>query len=320
MSKKISRRDFLKTGTGTIAALGTAATSFSLFDGILNAQTSPRSTVVIAHDPQAIDNRNQCNADIVSRMLNRSLMALTTQTTPAQAWTTLGLSPNDVVAIKVNCNTWTVKLTPHNELVNALCQSLGLVIPLNNIIFYERTTSDLISGGFTSNRGKTGVRYFGNDQANGYDEKQRLTRIVTDLATKIINLASLKCIEGDLVASLFFKNHIGTLPDEDMPKCHGNPDFLAEVNSRPAIAQKTLLNLCDALRGTYRRGVPWYPAALVMGKDPVASEYAAFELINKKRQQEKIAPLEVPEHLLLAQNKYKLGNCTPSRIQILELK
>ena len=38
----------------------------------------------------------------------------------------------------------------------------------------------------------SGIRYFGNDDGGGYHSRQRLTRIVTDTATKIINLASLK--------------------------------------------------------------------------------------------------------------------------------
>lgn len=317
-SKKFNRRDFIKTGTGAIAAVSAVAGSLPLLDGKLNA-AGKKTPVVVAHNPKAIDNRNRCNAAEVTSMVDRSLKALTGQNTPADAWGALGLKKNDIVAVKVNCNTWTIKLSPHMELVNALIKSLNTVIPENNIIFYERTTRDLESGGFRYYKGDKQVRYFGNNDGGGYDSKQRLTRIVTDTATKVINLASLKCVEGSFGASLFFKNHIGTLPDSDMSKCHGDQDFLVEVCSRPAIAQKTLLNICDALRGTYRRGVPFYGASIVMGQDTVAAEYAAFDVINQKRKKENISTLDLPPSFRIAQNKYKLGTCTPSKMKIIRI-
>ena len=319
MSRKLTRRAFIKSSTQTIAAWGAAAGSFSFLTGALAGAAPGKSRVITAQNPQAISQRNVCNQKEVTALFDKALLALTGATDSAHAWAALGLVPNDVVAVKVNCNTWTIDLSPHQELVQALCQSLNSVIALNRIIIYERSTSDLEEGGFKADKTGTGVRFFGNDDGGGYHPQQRLTRIITDTASKIINLASLKCIEGDLVASLFLKNHIGSLMDSDMPKCHGNPDFLAEVSSRPSIKQKTLLNLCDGLRGTYRRGVPWYWAGIIMGKDPVASEYAAIQVMNEKRRIENISLLEIPEHLRIAENKYKLGTWNPSKIEILKI-
>jgi hypothetical protein len=196
---------------------------------------------------------------------------------------------------------------------------MGVVIPLNNIIIYERTSGDLEEGGFKRNTSNTGVRYFGADEGGGFDPKQHLTRIITDTCTKIVNLASLKCVESDMVASIFFKNHIGSLVQEDMPKCHSDQDFIAEVSSRPAIKNKTILNLCDGLRGTYERGVPWYWKGIVLSKDAVAGEAAAIGVMNEKRKLEGEDPLDLPESLRIADKKYKLGNSDQKRIDVVQL-
>ncbi len=319
MSEKLSRRDFIKSGSKTIAALAAVTGSLPLLGESLTASVSRKSKVVVARNPLAVNSRNVCNPKEVDGMFARSLFALTGKSSHAQAWAALGLTAGDVVAVKVNCNTWTIHLSPHLELVDALCKSLNSVIPLNQIIFYERNTRELESGGFKRNTTKHGVRYFGNDEGGGYDSRERLTHIITGTATKIINLASLKCVEGGFTASLFLKNHIGSLRDADMPKCHGDLDFLAEVNSRPSIKNKTMLNLCDGLRGTYRRGVPWYWAGIVMGADPVAAEYTAIQVMNQKRTKEGLSPFKTPEHLRLAEKKYHLGICNPSGINVLRL-
>lgn len=318
MSKKITRRAFIKSGAQTIAALGAVAGSFSFLTKTLTGAAPAKSRVILSQNPQAINQRNQCNQEEVTALFNKALLALTGAAGPALAWAALGLVPNDVVAVKVNCNNWTLDLRPHQELVKALCQSLNSVIALNRIIIYERCNSDLVDGGFTINKTGTGVRCFGNDDGGGYHPQERLTRIITDTASKIINMASLKCVEREFGASLFFKNHIGSLMDKDMSKCHGDPDFLAEVNARPSIKNKTILNLCDGLRGTYRRGVPWYWAGVIMGKDPVTSEYAAIEVMNEKRRNENISPLEIPDHLRIAEKKYQLGTWNPTKIEIVK--
>ncbi|MCP4147603.1 MAG: DUF362 domain-containing protein [bacterium] len=317
MSEKQTRRDFLKAGAKTLAAFGAAAGSLPIPGWGKGASGAASATVVTAQRDGAINNRNRCDIKEVTSMFNQSLAALTGKKDAAAAWASLGLNAQDTVAIKVNCCTWTIQLSPHQELLQALCESMKSVIPLNRMIVYDRATSALENGGLKSNTSATGVKCFGNNNGDGYHAQQNLTRIITDTATKVINLASLKCVEGAFVASLFMKNHIGSLRDGDMSKCHGNPFFLAEVNARPAIKDKTILNLCDGLRGTYKRGVPWYWGGIIMGKDPVASEYTALRLLNKKRRQEGLSTLDIPRHLEIAENKYKLGTCNPRKVKIL---
>jgi hypothetical protein len=274
-----------------------------------------KSKVVLARNPGAINERNQADSKETTRLFDMALLALTTQKTAAASWKALGLNAADVVAIKINCNTWTIGLSPHPELVTALCRSLQTVIPANNIIVYDNDSAALKESNFASNRSNAGVRYTGTDQGDGFDATEQLTKIVTNTATKIINLASLKCAEGDLVASLLLKNHIGSLLPEDMPKCHKDQDFLAGVCARPSIKNKTILNIVTGLRGTYRRGVPWYWGGIILGTDPLAVETTALGVMNEKRALEKVAPLPIPEYLKIAEKKYNLGTIDPAAIE-----
>ena len=277
-----------------------------------------RSKVVLARNPGAINERNQADSKETARLFDRALLAVTAQKTAAASWKALGLSPKDIVAIKINCNTWTIGLSPHPELVAALCSSLQTIIPANQIIVYDNDSAALKESNFVINRSGNGVRYTGTE-GDGFDATERLTKIVTNTATKIINLASLKCAEADLVASLLLKNHIGSLIPEDMPKCHNNPDFLAGVCARPSIKNKTILNIVSGLRGTYRRGVPWYWAGIIMGIDPLAVDATAIGVMNEKRALEKVDPLPIPEYLKIAEKKYNLGTTDAAKIEQIKI-
>jgi hypothetical protein len=105
-----------------------------------------------------------------------------------------------------------------------------------------------------------------------------------------------------------------------MPKCHGDHDFLAGVGARPAIRDKTVLNMVSGLRATYRRGVPWYWAGIVLGRDPLAVETAAIGVINAKRKAEGLAALPLPRYLAVAEQKYKLGTCDMARMETVKVE
>ncbi len=279
---------------------------------------SGKSRVVLARNAKAINERNEADAKETARLFDQALLATTRQKTASDSWKTLGLRPDDVVAIKINSDNWTIGLRPHAELVTALCLSLQSVIPASHIIVYDNISENMKEGNFAVNGSGSGVRYTGTDQ-DGFAAEERLTKIITATATKIINLASLKCVDGDLLVSLLLKNHIGSLVPEDMPKCHNDPDFLAGVCARPSIRNKTILNIVNGLRGSYRRGVPWYWGGIIMGTDPLATEMAALEVINEKRVLEKVASLPMPEHLKIAEKKYGLGTTDPAKIEQIKL-
>ena len=123
-------------------------------------------------------------------------------------------------------------------------------------------------------------------------------------------------VGGDFVGSLCLKNHIGSLMTSDMPRCHGNTRFITEVCARPSIRDKTVLAMCDGLRGNYKRGVPWFWHGIIMSRDPVAAEYTALQTINEKLKAENEQPNALPSYVKLAESEYKLGTCDPAKILI----
>jgi hypothetical protein len=283
-------------------------------------QSQLKSKVVTVTSARVINSRNQVDLAEAKAMLAGGLEALTGKRGAKDAWAALGLKPADVVGIKINCNNWTITLSPPAELLLALTDSLATVVPANNIIVYEAYIADLESSGFKGNSSRSGVRFMGCNEGAGFDDQERLSRIATSTCTKLINFASLKCVEQGRGASLFFKNHIGSLVEKDMPKCHGNMDFLASTLAKPSLKNKTVLNICNGLRGTYKQGVPWYWAGLIMGQDPVAAEWVGYQVINEKREQEKMAALPLPEYLKIAESKYGLGSCTPGHVDWVKLE
>ncbi|HOW45251.1 MAG TPA: DUF362 domain-containing protein [Candidatus Aminicenantes bacterium] len=278
-----------------------------------------KTRVVLARNPKAIDGRDQCNAAEAARLFDRALSTLTDTASAAEAWKTLGVVPGDTVAIKVNCNNWTISLSPKPELVAALCRSLQAVVPAARIIVYDNDAGALRAAGIVENR-LAGARVM-STAGGGFDEGQRLANLLVRDATKVINLASMKTVdEKDLIVSLLLKNHIGSLVPADMPKCHGDHDFLAGVCARPAIRGRTVLNMVSGLRASYRRGVPWYWGGIVLGRDPLAVETAAIGVINEKRKVAGLGALPLPRYLAIAAEKYKLGTCDPARIETVKLE
>lgn len=304
------RREFFRR----VGAFGLGAASLPLAtESDAEAAPGGRSRVAVVTNQKAVSNRNVVDRGEARRMIDRALQIVTGKTVAKDAWAALGVTGADVVGIKVNCNTWTFLLHTHPELVYALCDSLSAVVPANNLIIYERYSSELSRSGYTVNTGARGVRCFGNDDGPGF--RGEVTRIVTDLCTKIINVPTLKGVEGDFAGSLFLKNHIGSIPVEHMTNCHGNADYCTEVCSRASIRNKTVLALCDGLRGTWKRGTPWYWGGIIMSRDQIAAECTALSVIDEKRTREGERALGIPGYVRRA-GTAGLGTADPSRIEV----
>ena len=163
---------------------------------------------------------------------------------------------------------------------------------------------------------RKGVRCFGTEDGGGFDNSQEITKIVTDACTKLINVPTLKAFGKPYAASLCLKNHIGSLPPSFMPRCHTHIEYITQVNAQPAIKDKTVLALCDGLRGNYERGVPWFWKGIIAGTDPVAVEYTALQIIGDKLKAEGKPSLAVPSYVTMADTKYGLGTADPDRMDV----
>jgi hypothetical protein len=315
MNTSINRRAFIQKSSCGIAGIGIASGLVLPHGSAIGAQ--PRSLVVSVRDERAISSRNVCDEKEAVLMVDNALATLTGKKNPKEIWAALGVKPNDVVAVKLNCNSSAYPLFSHPELVNALCASLSSIVPQNNIILYERYGLELEKAGFKVNRSDSGVRCIGGDDGAGYHPEEGLTRIITDTSTKLINFCSLKVHDEDrFLTTLFLKNHIGSLVPDTMRTCHDNIGILAQIQSRPSIRKKTVLNFCDGLRATFKPASPWFWGGIFVSRDPVAAEYAALQVINEKLKAEGAEPFPVPSYVQAAETEFKLGTCNPDRIEL----
>jgi hypothetical protein len=318
MERNTNRRGFLRTASSGAVGFGLAA-------GI---QSIPREgecaqekvTVAVVRNPKAISERNVCDAKQAALMIEKALLTITGKQNAQEAWAALGVTKSDIVGIKVNCNGSGYPLYVHAELAYALTGSLSAVVPPGNIIIYERYTTELSRAGYRVNTNGPGVRCYGTEDGGGFHPQEGLTRIITDRCTKLINMPSLKVFDGGFTGSLFLKNHIGSLPPSEMSRCHGNTVFCTQVCSQPSIAKKTVLAICDGLRGTYQRSEPWYWGGVIMSRDQVAAEYTALQVINEKRRAENVQPFELPSYVKAAETAYRLGTCNPANINAVRME
>ena len=315
MNQKKDRREFIRSVSTAVIGVGIADGMFSAVSDGYGAEEKAR--VAVVRNERAISTRNVCDKKQVASMLEKGLLDITDKLNIKDAWTALGITKDDVIGMKVNCNSWTFLLSTHPELVYSLCESLSVCVPLHNIIIYERYTGELARAGYQANKNTSGIRCFGTDDANGFHPQEGLTRIVTDMCTKIINIPSLKTVEGEFGGSLFLKNHIGSISPGQMTRCHGNAEFCTIVCAQPSLKSKTVLAVCDGLRGTYKSGVPWYWSGIIMSRDQIAAEYTALQVINEKRMQEKERLLQIPSYVKMAETSYGLGTCTLAHIDLI---
>jgi uncharacterized protein (DUF362 family) len=311
-----NRREFLRQTSRGIIGLGIAGNISPVGEA---SAAQEKTKVAVVRNPKAISERNVCDRKQSALMLEKALLTLTGKMNTKEAWAALGVTKTDVVGIKPNCNGAQFPLYGHSELVYALCDSLTGIVAPNNIIIYERYTSELSRAGFRVNQTGAGIRCFGTEKGGGFNEREGLTRVITDTCTKLINLPSMKVFSG-FGGSLFLKNHIGSLQPGEMSRCHGNAEFCSQVCAQPSIKNKTVLALCDGLRGTYGDSEPWYWGGIIMSCDQVAAEFTALQIINEKRRTENIKPLEVPAFVRLAETRYNLGTCNPANMEISKIE
>lgn len=293
--RKVSRRDFVRLATlaGLLAGCRPAR------QVLVTATPSPAPTsspvptpapgtlsrVVRARHPEVWDG-DELRPDQVRRMLDASITRFTGLDDAPAAWASL-FDPAERIAIKVNTirssSFWT-----HVPLVNAVTQSLQEAgVPAEQITVFDRFTSELEWAGFTINRDGPGVRCYGtdNDYTAGWTllgNNIRLSDILLG-CDALINMPILKC-HGHSGVTFAMKNHFGNF---DRPASYHRPrtgEAIVELNSLPAIRDRTRLIVGDALvvspvcHGNWTRAVTG--DSLLISSDPVAHDAVGLQILT----------------------------------------
>ena len=108
----------------------------------------PLSPVIWAENPDVVQ-RFAVNAEAVHDMVNGALLKLTSAPDIATAWTRLGITPQDVVGIKITTIGGPL-LSSHHAIVETICEGLQAAgVPTSHIIIWDKDASDMRYAGYS---------------------------------------------------------------------------------------------------------------------------------------------------------------------------
>jgi uncharacterized protein (DUF362 family) len=300
--------------------------------GLLQAETNAKSRVCIVEDVAATSGTT-INIATVHRMVNAGIMSLGQAGDAGSAWKALlpGVSQTSKIALKVN--TLYSSLPTHPAVAMAVVNSLrqmmfgGTSFPENNIIIYDHAGYKLTESGYTFNTSSTGIRCFGTDAAgvghssqtyNVAGKTERLSRIVTDIADYIINIAVLKNHSGSGVTHCL-KNHYGSCDSpSSLHETYCSP-YIAALSATAPIKAKQKVNIIDALFGAISGGpeaVPQFAAnRLIMSTDVVAADYQGRKFLIEKG----CTNAGDAYHVDVAATTYGLGTNDPAQMDVVRI-
>jgi hypothetical protein len=313
---KVTRRDFLK-GTAVGAAgvvLGATGCAPDSHAAVPNPSLPAGKSKVVLIRSQEQPKTDQETME----MLDHALLELTGAGDSVAAWAPF-VKPEDVVGVKINVMMTPTSMPISRAVVRGV-MSVG--VPEKDIILWDRNNAG---------RGLEGTGSL--TEKPGYDAKS-LSRVVTDQATVLINVPSMKVhwLAGVAVA---LKNWIGAVTNINVPDVgvayaiHG--DSCAEccmVNAIPAVRDKCRLVIVDAMRPLFHGGPSvdprylWPYNGIIVGTDPVAVDAVCTKILEAKRREHKGADWPInppPKHVFLAEEKYRLGHAKMENIELVKL-
>ena len=287
-AKKLSRRDFLTTGTGA-AVVGLVSGGSRPAEG---GAEKPRGRVVLVRDPNVLAMDGEPEPEILHGMLNRGVALLLEEKDAAAAWRRL-FSPSDVVGIKSN-HWWALPTPPALE---------------------EAIRSEIL---------RVGVR--AEDIA--VDDKKVRSNPVFRRATAVINTRPLRTHDwsglGTCIKNLI--TYVDRKPDYHGDACAplGAIWHLPAIEGK--VRLNVLVMLTPQFHSTgphsFSRKHVWPYKGLIIGVDPVAVDATGARIIEAKRKlffgdDRPIKP--PPHHIQIADTQYGLGVSDPDRIDLVSL-
>jgi len=349
VGKKFTRRDFLKRAAATgIGAYGAAGIPLEALAAEAAKSGSGKSRVVavkclgVLVDPKknpsklattgmiSVGEANpRINQAVLNSMLAVGVKAFAGTSSEAAAWKKL-FKPSDVVGIKVN-TLFGKSVSTGPEVVASVIAGLKLAgVSEENIIVWDRRDREMMKAGFRINRDGPGVRCYGTE--GDYESQPtkigkfsgKISKILTRKITALVNVPILKT-HGIPGITCTMKNHYGS--HNNPGDHHGNhcDPFLAELNSVPAIRDKTRLIVVDALRPLANGGPGmkaeflWDYQSLLIGSDPVAIDYQGWQIIEARRKEiglRTLAEAGGPTNFIATAASLRLGTNDPSKIEL----
>ncbi len=289
---------------------------------------------------------------VVEHMVGTGLTNFTRQVSECAAWRSL-ISTQDIVGIKVYSQAGMLSGTRPAVVAAVVHGLLAAGLAPHQILIWDRHADDLRAAGYFQLGERLGVLVAGCDQT-GYDEqtfyapdsavmgnlvwgdlefgkkgpgigrKSYVAKIVSHGMTKIISVAPLLNLESCGVSGHLYSLAMGSV--DNTLRFEGDPDRLAvavpEIYALPAIGDRVVLNITDALISQYEGGsstllhYSYVPNQLWFSKDPVALDTLSIKELERERKARSAD--ELPQHLDMYGNAtlLQLGSNDPAKITV----
>jgi hypothetical protein len=316
----------------------------------LTGDPSPKARVVVVQDPEATQ-AFKPRPERIRTMVDRAITNLTEKLTIAEAWRSL-VSTQDVVGLKVFSAPGPNSGTRPAVVAAVVEGLLAAGLPPENVIVWDRYSTDLRLAGFFEMAQKYGVRAAGSAQA-GYDEKafydtallgnlvwgdlefekkrgegigrkSFVSKLVSREITKIINITpllnhNLTGVSGNLYGLAFGSVEIFVRFETDADRL---AKAVPEIYALPALSDKVALNIVDALICQYEggeRGLLHYSATLNQlrfSRDPVALDVLSLKELEKQRRSSGVSATRTNLELYANAALLELGVSDLKKIQV----
>ena len=336
-------------------ALGFAGRPGVAADLPLRQSGGVRAHVLIVENPNAT-HLYQPEAVFIQNMVDRGITNFTGKATVAEAWRSL-VSTQDIVGIKVYSAAGPISGTRPAIVAAVIHGLLNAGLPPEHVIIWDRHADDLRAAGFFQLADQLGVRAAGSAEA-GYDptnfylpdapiigqlvwgdlefgkkgpdvgKKSFVSKLLGRRITKIISLAPLLNQDSAGVCGHLYGLAMDSV--DNTMRFEDNPGRLAaavpEIYALPALGDRVVLNLTDALIGQYEggaKGLLQYSTVLNQlwfSHDPVALDTLAIRELDRERQIINAPGFKPNPELYANAALLQLGVNDPARIQVEKLR
>lgn len=283
----ITRRDFLKAGTGAAIA-GIAGWPGS--GG--GAESRAASRIVLIRDPRAVQPDGTLSAEALGEMLDAAVATLFEKKNAADAWKSI-IKPTDAVGIKTN--VWAPLPTP-----SAL----------------EATIKRGLAAAGVAER-DVGI---GDRDVLGDSLFKRATALVNIRPMRTHHWAGLgTCLKNYIMFVPEPSDYHGNAC-EPLGAIWNLPHVKGKTRLNVLVMMTPLFHGIGPHH--FSKSYTWPYAGLIIGTDPVAVDATGARIIQARRDAhfKKPSPISPPpRHIAAADIKYGLGNSDPARIEIVRI-
>jgi uncharacterized protein (DUF362 family) len=292
------------------------------------------SKVVIIRAPGVLSADGTVRGPVLERLYEKGFLLLTGAANARDALASI-ISPSDRVGIKINAIAGRRLTTPPEVSLPLAGLLVRAGIKDRAIVVWDRTNRELKDAGYRLNAAGEAFRIMGTDTAGmGYGSDplehrsigSRFSAIQTDFISASISLAVLKD-HGLAGITAGMKNYFGAIHNPNKYHDDHCDPFVADLFDAAPIKSRHRLTILDALQVQYHRGPSFHAAwadrreTMVFGFDPVAADYAGWQIIESLRRAKGLPTLfeeERPPAYIKTAERLGLGRAAPGDIQIIE--